>query len=103
MIVSPQARAEAIYEIAETRAAWWRLVIATVAIERLYHPERVWRLVLDLGAALSGRQRAALTLAIVTALAPCRCCAASPATRCVRAAAPRSCRRFRRWRSARSA
>ena len=70
VIASPQQRRQAIYEIAQTPAAWWRLVVATVAIERLYHPERVWRLVLELSAALVGRQRAALPLAVVTALAP---------------------------------
>ncbi|MDQ3723754.1 MAG: hypothetical protein M3376_12010 [Actinomycetota bacterium] len=44
--------------------------MATVAIERLYHPERVWRMVLDLAAALPGRQRAALPLAVATARLP---------------------------------
>jgi glycosyltransferase involved in cell wall biosynthesis len=68
--VPAELRARAIYEAAESRAAWARLLAVGIVFEKLFYPDRVWSKLARLGMELRGDQRILLLALSPLALVP---------------------------------
>lgn len=83
-IENPALRRTAVYEATDTRWQWYRQLAEALAFERLEHPERVAREVVELAITLTGEQRIVLLLIAPIAFLP------RPLLRFVRRVAGRS-------------